>query len=167
MRQHILKVLRDLNIQKLLILIVLVVIVVQSLGHVRLCQSPYSPLIHPFCVPRLATIKSRFQNSAMTERIGERIPQIRGCSDGFKAIWLHIIQFGWAFPKRAAFGEQQPLGWRPGVEVAQWAPQIPGLDGHPGNELLRGTCPSPQSQVALMVNSAHRLNWAKGCPHTW
>ena len=36
MRQRILKVLRDLNIQKLLILIVLVVIVVQSLGHVRL-----------------------------------------------------------------------------------------------------------------------------------
>ena len=60
MRQHILKVLRDLNIQKLLILIVLVVIVVQSLGHVRFCQSPYSPLIYQFCVPRLATIKSRF-----------------------------------------------------------------------------------------------------------
>lgn len=35
MRQRILKVLRDLNIQKLLILIVLVVIV-QSLGHLQL-----------------------------------------------------------------------------------------------------------------------------------
>lgn len=26
-----------------------------------LCQRPYSPLIHQFCVPRLATIKSDFR----------------------------------------------------------------------------------------------------------
>lgn len=180
MRQCILKVLRDLNVQKLLILLSLSLLLFSTWSCPTLCQSPYSSLIHQVCAPCLATIKSRFQNSAMTGaemRLTENSPNLSlqwWVQGRFGSILFSLDgppQKGqplvngshWAGRRGGDGAEDQ----RPATFSRGRAAQSPGLDEHPGNALLRGTRPSPQPQVALMVNSAHRLDWAQGCPHTW